>query len=72
MARHKIVDQVQNTVGLYTSMSTPWDQTHAEPQAEAVPEANTTDKLRPAASPIAAALAFWLTSLKSILPEGWF
>jgi hypothetical protein len=74
MARGKISDQVQNAVGLYTSMNKPWDGADQDTplRSDPSPDDGGNDPVRPVLSAISAALVLWLASVKSILPEGWF
>ena len=73
MRRDRMNDQVQTAIGLYTSMTRPWDgaEETAAREVERKPAPPRRIRLGLLLSSATGTLATWLAGVKSMLPDGW-
>jgi hypothetical protein len=69
MPRDRFLGNVQGAVGMFTSMSRPWenDRQHVV-EMETLPETPHGTVI----SAVAGVLAVWVTAVKAVLPDGFF
>jgi hypothetical protein len=72
MPRDKFVSQYKSTIGLYSTMSRPWEPTEGDVRGETVEPAEEppSASAKPLFTWLIASLAIWMAAIKSILPDG--